>query len=69
MNKWNKNLLEWYPKFNDTIISFKFKENSIDWCIYLKVSGSKLIFLIFYFDDILLVQSDLGIMYEMKEYL
>lgn len=35
-----------YLKFNDTIVSFGFKENIIDLCIYLKVSGSKVIFLI-----------------------
>ena len=37
---------QWYLKFNDTITSFGFKENTIDRCIYLKVNGSKFIFLI-----------------------
>ena len=37
---------QWYLKFNDTIVSFGFKENIIDQCIYLKVSVSKVIFLI-----------------------
>ena len=32
---------QWYLKFNDTIVSFGFKENNIDRCIYLKLSGSK----------------------------
>nr|KYP41155.1 Retrovirus-related Pol polyprotein from transposon TNT 1-94 [Cajanus cajan] len=40
--------LQWYLKFNDTIFSFGFKENIVDRCIYLKVSGSKVIFLILY---------------------
>jgi len=35
---------QWYLKFNDTIVSFGFKENTVDRCIYLKVSGSKVIF-------------------------
>jgi hypothetical protein len=30
--------------FNDTITSFGFKENTVDKCIYLKVSGSKFMF-------------------------
>ena len=41
---------QWYLKFNDTITSFEFKKNIVDRCIYLKVSGSKFIFLILYVD-------------------
>ena len=55
-------------KFNNTITSFGFKENIVDQCIYLKVSGSKFIFLILYVDDILLDSSDLGLLSETKEY-
>ena len=60
---------QWYIKFNNTITSFRFKENIVDRCIYLKVSGSKFIFLILYVDDILLASSDLGLLGETKEYL
>jgi hypothetical protein len=60
---------QWYLKFNNTITSFGFKENIVDWCIYLKVSGSKFIFLILYVDDILLANSDLGILHETKKFL
>jgi len=56
-------------KLNDTIVSFGFKENTIDQCIYLKVSGSKAIFLILYVDDILLATNDLGLLYETKKFL
>jgi len=35
---------QWYLKLNDTIVSFGFKENTVDRCIYLKVSRSKVIF-------------------------
>ena len=35
---------QWYLKFNNTITSFGFKENTVDQCIYLKVSGSTFIF-------------------------
>ena len=37
---------QWYLKFNNIIVSFGFKENIVDRCIYLKVSGSKVMFLI-----------------------
>ena len=60
---------QWYLKFNDTITSSGFKENTIDRCIYLKVSGSKFLFLILYVDDILLASSDLGILHETKKFL
>ena len=60
---------QWYIKFNNTITSFGFKENIVDQCIYLKVSGGKFIFLILYVDDILLASSDLGLLGETKEYL
>ena len=60
---------QWYIKFNNTITSFGFKENIVDQCIYLKVRGSKFIFLILYMDDILLANSDLGLLGETKEYL
>jgi hypothetical protein len=60
---------QWYLKFNNTITSFGFKKNTVDRCIYLKVSRSKFIFLILYVDDILLASSDLGILHETKKFL
>jgi len=60
---------QWYLKFNDTITFFGFKENIVDRYIYLKVSGSKFIFLILYVDDILLATNDLGLLSETKKFL
>nr|KYP65681.1 Retrovirus-related Pol polyprotein from transposon TNT 1-94 [Cajanus cajan] len=60
---------QWYIKFSDTIMSFGFKENTVDRCIYLKVSGSKFIFLILYVDDIFLATNDLGLLSETKNFL
>ena len=57
-----------YLKFNDTIVSFGFKKNTIDQCIYLKVNGSKVIFLIMYVNNILLATNDLGIFHETKKF-
>jgi Reverse transcriptase (RNA-dependent DNA polymerase) len=36
-------LRQWYLKFDQVITEFRFKENTIDQCIYLKVSGRKFI--------------------------
>ena len=46
---------QWYMKFDRIITQNGFKENTVDICIYLKVSGSSYIFLVLYVDDILLV--------------
>lgn len=43
-----------------------FEDNKVDQCIYLKVSGRKLFFLVLYVDDILLAISDLGLLLETK---
>ena len=37
-------------------------------CIYIKVSGSKFIFLVLYVDDIFLTTNDLGSLYEIKKF-
>jgi len=50
-------------------MTFGFKENSVDQCIYLKVNGSKFLFLILYVDDILLASSDLGLLHDTKAFL
>ena len=46
------------------IFSFGFDENPMDQCIYHKVSGSKICFLILYVDDILLAANDRGLLHE-----
>ena len=60
---------QWYIKFNDTITSFNFEEKLVDRCIYRKVNGSKIIFIVLYVDDILLATNDLGLLHNTKEYL
>ena len=46
-----------------------FKENKVNQCIYLRVSKRKFIFLVVYFDDILLASNDLGMLHETKHML
>jgi Reverse transcriptase (RNA-dependent DNA polymerase) len=60
---------QWYLKFDQVITEFGFNENTIDQCIYLKVSGSKFIILVLYVDDILLASSDLDMLFEIKYFL
>jgi len=60
---------QWYLKLFQIIFTFGFKENIVDQCIYLKVSGSKVIFLGLYVDDILLATNDLGLLHDTKEFI
>ena len=41
----------------------------MDQCIYQKVSGSKICFLVLYVDDILLAANDKGLLHEVKQFL
>lgn len=60
---------QWYLKFYNVITSFGFEENVIDQCIYLKVSGSRICFLVLYVDDILLTTNDNNLLQEVKQFL
>ena len=41
-------------------------ENIVDQCIYMKVSGSKYIFLVLYVNDIFLTANDIDLLVETK---
>ncbi|KAJ9689270.1 hypothetical protein PVL29_014779 [Vitis rotundifolia] len=60
---------QWYLKFDKIITQNGFKENTVDRCIYLRVSGSSYIFLILYVDDILLASNDSDLLIETKHML
>ena len=51
------------------IISFGFKEKTVDQCIYQKISESKFILLVLYVNDILLANKNIGILHETKRFL
>ena len=59
---------QWYLKF-DVVTANGFKENIVDQCIYMKVSGSKFIFMVLYVNDILLVANDIDLLIETKQLL
>ena len=60
---------QWYLKFNDTITSYGFVENTFDQCIYMKVNGSKFVILVLYVDDILLAANDIAMLHYVNKYL
>ena len=53
-------------KFDKVVTANGFKENIVDQCIYMKVGGSKYIFLVLYVDNILLVANDADLLVETK---
>jgi len=60
---------QWYLKFNDTITSYGFVENTVDRCIYMKVSESMFIILVLYVDDILLATNNVAMLHDVKKFL
>ena len=58
-----------YHKFDEVVTANGFKENIVDQCIYMKVSGNKYIFLVLYVDDILLAANDIDLLVETKKLL
>ncbi|CAH9069617.1 unnamed protein product [Cuscuta europaea] len=60
---------QWYHKFHQVILSFGFKMNDVDDCVYHKFSGSNFFFLVLYVDDILLATNDIGMLHETKRFL
>ena len=60
---------QWYLKFDKIVTSFGFIENKFDQCIYMKVNGSKYIFMVLYIDDILLASSDVNLLNDTKRIL
>ena len=56
-------------KFDEVVTVNGFKENIVDQCIYMNVSGSKYIILVLYVDDILLSCNDTDLLKETKQLL
>ncbi|WP_283101429.1 reverse transcriptase domain-containing protein, partial [Escherichia coli] len=49
----------WNLRFDDAIKEFGFIKNEDEPCVYKKVSGSAIVFLVLYADDILLIGNDI----------
>ena len=59
----------WNKRFDSVIKAFGFIQTFGEACIYKKVSGSSVAFLILYVDDILLIGNDIEFMDSIKGYL
>ena len=59
----------WNIHFDETIKEFGFSQNEDEPCVYKKVSGSAVVFLVLYVDDILLMENDVFILQSVKIWL
>ena len=50
----------WNLRFDEAIKEFDFIKNEYEPCVYKKVSGSAIVFLVLYVDDILLIGNDIS---------
>jgi hypothetical protein len=59
----------WNLHFDQVIKSFGFIPNCYEACVYKKVSGSSVTFLVLYVDAILIIGNDIGMLNDVKSYL
>ena len=59
----------WNMRFDETIRSYDFIKNEDKTCVYKKINGSAITFLVLYVDDILLIGNDVGMLSSVKVWL
>ena len=59
----------WNLRFDDAVKKFGFIKNEDEPCVYKKVSGSAIVFLVLYVDDILLIGNDIPTLQNVKSWL
>ncbi|KAL0416528.1 UNVERIFIED_CONTAM: Secreted RxLR effector protein [Sesamum latifolium] len=59
----------WNTRFDEVIRGYDFIKNDYDPCIYKKISGSSVAYLVLYVDDILLIGNDVKMLGDIKAWL
>ncbi|KAL0434205.1 UNVERIFIED_CONTAM: Retrovirus-related Pol polyprotein from transposon TNT 1-94 [Sesamum latifolium] len=59
----------WNTRFDEVIRGYDFIKNDCDPCIYKKISGSPIAYLVLYVDDILLIGNDVKMLRDIKAWL
>ncbi|KAL0439112.1 UNVERIFIED_CONTAM: Retrovirus-related Pol polyprotein from transposon RE1 [Sesamum latifolium] len=59
----------WNTRFDEVIRGYDFIKNDYDPCIYKKISGSSVVYLVLYVDDILLIENDVKMLGDIKAWL
>ena len=58
----------WNIRFDETIKEFGLSQNTDEACVYMKVSGSAVVFQVLYVDDILIIGSDVSMLQSVNIY-
>ena len=59
----------WNLRFDETVTKYGFIKNEDEPCVYKRVSGSMIVFLVLYVDDILLIGNDVPTLQQVKTWL
>ncbi|KAL0402174.1 UNVERIFIED_CONTAM: Retrovirus-related Pol polyprotein from transposon RE2 [Sesamum latifolium] len=59
----------WNTRFNEVIRGYDFIKNEYDPCVYKKISGSSVAYLVLYVDDMLLIGNDIKMLDDIKAWL
>ncbi|KAL0416228.1 UNVERIFIED_CONTAM: hypothetical protein Slati_3454700 [Sesamum latifolium] len=59
----------WNMRFDEVIWGYDFIKNEHDPCVYKKISGSSVAYLVLYVDDILLIENDVKMLGDIKAWL
>ena len=59
----------WNLHFDEAVKEFGFIKNEDEPCVYKKISGSAIVFLVLYVDDILLIGNDIPTLQNVKSWL
>ena len=59
----------WNLRFDESVKGFGFVKNEDEPCVYKKISGSAIVFLVLYVDDILLIGNDIPTLQSVKSWL
>ncbi|KAL0413575.1 UNVERIFIED_CONTAM: Retrovirus-related Pol polyprotein from transposon TNT 1-94 [Sesamum radiatum] len=59
----------WNTRFDEVIRDYDFIKNDYDPCVYKKISGSSVVYLMLYVDDILLIENDVKMLDDIKAWL
>ena len=59
----------WNLRFDETIKTFGFEKNVNEPCVYKYIKETKVVFLVLYVDDILLIGNDIGLLSDVKKWL
>ena len=59
----------WNIRFDQAITLYGFEKSSDEPCVYKRIQGTKVVFLVLYVDDILLIRNDIEVLSSVKGWL